>query len=504
MSDILSQGEFSLTDKLQPEEYLQGRMQALQRLHKLDPRLASEVISYGWPNPAGRAWTDQELYERLGTSRGRRATGYKNAEVSDVYRAVVLRADGGVGDSSMAQAKVGGLLGAGLSAAIGHFGSNALAIKAHHGSNIAEVMSHKGFQHGMLDQQIHPFRQKAISWLMGPEALMNYQAAHLAGRNAVKGQLAEPEARRRALTAFTAHKIDAPLLKPVQQAMQHELAQTEPVLTHEGGAGGLYARILNRMARPTQTGFETGAQKVVSGVQAGFPAAAALAVSTHDPGLLAHMGWNATRGAIGAHPMGLKMVADSAEAGLRGEMYSPHVQKAIDYIASPGVLEVQRAAHAVHKASPEAAAALRPLVRDHADELGFRQALIHGATRDDLRDIAYQAGRRTPVPAPPAPAVSPASAAGIEVRDLRKQAASLYLGKFAESFVDAYMPSMGAAFDAFSAERDRQEAIEEAENAQRFPALHFTQPVMASYAMGGGMPQVPSGHHHRRHRHHSG
>lgn len=83
--------------------------------------------------------------------------------------------------------------------------------------------------------------------------------------------------------------------------------------------------------------------------------------------------------------------------------------------------------------------------------------------------------------------------------------ASRYLGKFAESFVDAYMPSMGAAFDAFQMERARQSAMDEAENASRYPALHFTQPMMASYAMGMGAPTVASGgSHHRRHRHHTG
>lgn len=79
--------------------------------------------------------------------------------------------------------------------------------------------------------------------------------------------------------------------------------------------------------------------------------------------------------------------------------------------------------------------------------------------------------------------------------------AARYLGKFASTFVDTYMPSVGAAFDAFQMERARQEALE----ASKYPALHFTQPLMASYAMGGGAPvSAPSGSHHRRHRHHAG
>lgn len=71
MSDLLSPGELLLSDKLQSAEYLQGRTGALQRLHRLDPRLAAEVISYAWPHPAGRSWTDDELYERLGTPKPR-------------------------------------------------------------------------------------------------------------------------------------------------------------------------------------------------------------------------------------------------------------------------------------------------------------------------------------------------------------------------------------------------------------------------------------------------
>lgn len=80
MSDLLAPGEFSLADKLQPDEYLQGRTTALQRLHRLDPRLAAEIISYSWPHPAGRTWTDEELRERLGTQAKLRRVAVKTAE----------------------------------------------------------------------------------------------------------------------------------------------------------------------------------------------------------------------------------------------------------------------------------------------------------------------------------------------------------------------------------------------------------------------------------------
>ena len=68
------------------------------------------------------------------------------------------------------------------------------------------------------------------------------------------------------------------------------------------------------------------------------------------------------------------------------------------------------------------------------------------------------------------------------------------------------LPSLGAAFDAFEAERNRQEIIESQKDAIRYPATHFTQPMMMQFASGGGdlaSAPTPAPSHHR-HRHHHG
>lgn len=247
MSDLLATGEFSLADKLQPPEYLQGRTGALQRLHKLDPRLAAEIISYAWPHPAGRVWTDDELYERLGTPKRSRA---KVAESAD-------------------------------------------------------VLARYGIQ--------------ALKWGGGAAAILS---------------------------------LAPDLLKMHRHGVLHVLKTQDPQL--EG------------------------------------------------------LRWTG----VGASLLGQ--------------------------------------------------------VLEHQAKKRFEETS--------------------------------------EVRDASMKAASTYLGKFAEGFVDSYMPSVGAAFDAFHLERARQNALSAAEDQFRYPALHFTQPVMAQYAMGGGPSPAPAGgsHHHRRHRHHTG
>lgn len=85
------------------------------------------------------------------------------------------------------------------------------------------------------------------------------------------------------------------------------------------------------------------------------------------------------------------------------------------------------------------------------------------------------------------------------------KAASVYLKEAAAEFLYKTLPSVASAFDAYEAERARQEALSARENALRFPAMNLTQPQFATLAMGGsGLPSVPSGgHHHRRHHHHS-
>lgn len=66
MSELFGPGEFTLADKVEDPSRLEGRLQALRRVYRRDPRGATQVISYAWPHPAKRAWTDDEVRERLG------------------------------------------------------------------------------------------------------------------------------------------------------------------------------------------------------------------------------------------------------------------------------------------------------------------------------------------------------------------------------------------------------------------------------------------------------
>lgn len=75
----------------------------------------------------------------------------------------------------------------------------------------------------------------------------------------------------------------------------------------------------------------------------------------------------------------------------------------------------------------------------------------------------------------------------------------------APRFLYDVAPSVGAALDAFDAEQKRQEILDAQKDAIRFPATHYTQPMMQQYATGGGdlaSAPAPTHHHHRRHHHH--
>lgn len=86
---------------------------------------------------------------------------------------------------------------------------------------------------------------------------------------------------------------------------------------------------------------------------------------------------------------------------------------------------------------------------------------------------------------------------GFSLRSAHK-VAEVFLKGAAAQFVQQHFPAFGAAFDAFEATRAQQEAMDADRQRVAYPAMHFTQPLMASYA--SGETPAPS-HHHRRHHH---
>lgn len=83
-----------------------------------------------------------------------------------------------------------------------------------------------------------------------------------------------------------------------------------------------------------------------------------------------------------------------------------------------------------------------------------------------------------------------------------------YLKTASPELVQRAFPALSAAFDSYSAVRDQERQAALARQFSAFPGL------MAEYTMSnqgmtpntnlGQVSAIPSGHRHRRHRHHSG
>lgn len=246
----------------------------------------------------------------------------------------------------------------------GHVGTNALGRAAHHGSNIAEHLAHQGFQHGLIGSQISPTRLQSMKSLLGPEAVMPYEAAHEAASKLV-AHFPSPSARNAALRLGVergqlAH--GAPILEPVRAAMRHELYGSTPVLHGENRLASLYAKAVSRMGDHTMTGMETGAQRALKHITGVGPLAGAVAAdvaTTGQPlGALFHFGWNGMRQAAGHTSIGQRMAADEVRKGLNGQRVSKTQELLTDHLVSPAYLDARRMGQHVYNKNPVVADAI--------------------------------------------------------------------------------------------------------------------------------------------------
>ncbi len=257
--------------------------------------------------------------------------------------------------------KISALLGAPLGV-VGHFGTNIAGRAAHRGSNLAEVMAHRGFQHGAGGARMSPGASKAMKLLLGPETAVQYEAARRAG-----SQLYDmpPEARAAALKGLgsvteageavgalspAGRKAleEAPLVGPLQRAVQHDIAGTAPELKAKGPLAGAYAKAVDWMSRRAETPFQTPTQRVATNVAGAAPAAALAAVDPVGAGV--HMGWNLTREQIGKSELGQKGLKALFRKGLAGEKPSKAVETAVDIAGSPALLDPLRIGLAAREA----------------------------------------------------------------------------------------------------------------------------------------------------------
>lgn len=246
-----------------------------------------------------------------------------------------------------------------LSALGGHFSTNIAGRAAHHGSNLAEIMAHKGFQHGLLGQQVHPARHLSIKSLLGPESMVTYEAARKAGEAAVKHapNPVEREAYLRGLHGMAASQPNlqhAPIIDPITKAVHHELAGTAPQVQAQGFLSKGYSHLVDQLTNHVQTGFETGAQKAVGMLRGAAPTLAAAAAEPIP--MAGHFAVNLGRELAGRSSVGQRFIRNEIAAGLRGEMHGPVKSLAYDIGASPALLDARKAMNqARHSMPPEMA-----------------------------------------------------------------------------------------------------------------------------------------------------
>lgn len=303
------------------------------------------------------------------------------------------------------------LIGASLSALGGHLGTNIAGRSAHHASNLAEVMAHRGFQHGLLGQQIHPARQLSMKALMGPESLATYELARQAGLSAVE-HAPNPIERAKYLQnihgfASTQPSLEhAPIIDPIRQAVMHELAGTAPELHASNRATKSYGKVVNWLADQTQTGFETGAQKAVGAIR-GIAPAATLAAAEPIP-MAGHFAVNMTREGLSRTPQGQRFMKNELAKGLRGQMPGKAKSMAIDLMASPALLDARRAANSIGKGLSPEMAEMGAQQLDKYKTLGEAKAHVmglakeHGVNKETVSTAVEQAkGIATKLPQVP-------------------------------------------------------------------------------------------------------
>lgn len=234
-----------------------------------------------------------------------------------------------------------GLLGAALFGLGGHLGVNTLGTKAHHYTNLGEVLAHRGFQHGLLNQAMPSTRLQTLKAIFGPESVVSYeQARNLAAK--VVENAPHPDMRRTALQL--AHSKAAPLhgtpvLGDIAKAIGHELHETAPSLESSSRIGGAYAKAVEWLARPTMTGFETGAQRAVKNLAGAVPAAALFAA---DPGgVPGHFAVNVGRQLVADSALGKKFVEQELNKGLSGQALSKGRKAVLQHIVSPAITDAR-------------------------------------------------------------------------------------------------------------------------------------------------------------------
>jgi hypothetical protein len=238
---------------------------------------------------------------------------------------------------------------------IPHLGINAAARAANLHSNLNEMMAHHGFQLGLKGHAIHPAREAALKFTIGPEALAQLNLAREAGAKLTQ---LSPDAQRLAMRAaaaghdFLGMPADSPLIGPIRAAVQHHLGGTAPTPQAQGAAAKSFSYLMRDLTGHTyDPNKQEGILRKGLGYLRGYIPLIPMGIAgALDPGTaLVHGGINATRGLIGQSRWGANFMKNQFAAGLRGEMPSKAQELAANLILSPAYYEAQHLGRAVRK-----------------------------------------------------------------------------------------------------------------------------------------------------------
>ena len=246
-----------------------------------------------------------------------------------------------------------GLLAMGGAAAKGHLAGNVLARSAMKGTNLAEMMAHQGLQHALADSVVNPASLNSIKMLFGPEATVAYETAHNLGSRIAA---MPPEARKLSLMGLSkgVNLDNAPVLKEIAQAAQHELAGTAPEFISQSNLGSMYARPVNFLMKNVNTPFDTAAQRAVKNtIGASNMAVPAVLDPTGGFALAGHAGVNALRSAVGKSDLVKNMAVDQFAEGLAGKLPGTLERNVKEIGLSPAYYEAQDVGYSLRNALPE-------------------------------------------------------------------------------------------------------------------------------------------------------
>ena len=245
----------------------------------------------------------------------------------------------------------------GLGHALPHVAVNAGAMAAHKNSNLGEVLSHRAFQLGLQGKELHPTRVKSLQLALGPEALVDFNAARAMGQ---KLKDLSPDGQRLAMRGMmkgydlAGMPMTTPMLGNLRAAMGHHLGGTAPELQAQGAGAKMFGRVMTDLTQHTYDPSQKQniVQRGLGHLRGAIPALGVGAVGLLDPITAGvHGGINVIRGVAGDSRGGKNYMKEQFEAGLHGKTTPEWQKKIVQYGVSPAFFEAEHMGHDIGRSA---------------------------------------------------------------------------------------------------------------------------------------------------------